>query len=68
MGDHDGQSIPKLVGHLDKLVGHWCKLLEGAIDCTDQLLLYSTQGWDRKPQTVSINYNQFTRAHLYFEL
>ena len=22
MGGHDGQSIPKLIGHLDKLVGH----------------------------------------------
>ena len=28
MEGHDGQSIPKLVGHLDKLVGHWCILLE----------------------------------------
>ena len=59
MGGHDEHSIPKLVGHLDKLVGHWCKLLEGAIDCADQLLLHCTQGGNMKPQfqliTISLH-------------
>ena len=31
MGGHDDQPIPKLVKHLDKLVGHSYKLLEHAI-------------------------------------
>ena len=44
-------------------IGVNCQSLESAIDCADQI-----QGWDRKPQTGSITYNQFTHAHLYFKL
>ena len=36
MGGHDGQPIPKLIRHLDKLVGHFHKLL-----VQTQLLQYS---------------------------
>ena len=68
MGGHDGQSIPKLVTHLDKLVGHWCKLLEGAIDCRPTAIVLYTQGWDRKPQFQLITTSLHVHIILYFEL
>ena len=72
MGGHDGQSIPKLVGYLDKLVGHWYKLLEGAMtvqtNSYNTVYTYTRVGQEATTTSVHMHICTLNHSHMHGQL